>query len=240
MSPKKRPEGSARASPPRLPRSQRAAVSRLDPGHRPVRAARLVVRNGDGSWQFLDGLPIDVDYAISTHAHHLLDEFPADLDQLRHLPRGHLAVRDGAGGPWHIEPFQEIRPRHSLTDRPSRAARRSSGGSVVRDGLRRPERRPVCGDAADLHPAERDGLLDQSSGFRVRPVAWAISAVHERLHDAELAGDDAGQRAGRDVTGRSRAPSARNAASIASPDARYAVPGSCPGSRRRDPAACRR
>ena len=68
---------------------------------------RLVARNEDGSWQFLDGLPIDVDYVISTHAHHLFDEFPDDLHQLRHLPRGHLAVREGAGCPWRIEPFQD-------------------------------------------------------------------------------------------------------------------------------------
>ena len=67
---------------------------------------RLVVRDRDGSRQFLDGLPI-VDYAISTHAHHLFDEFPVDLGRLRDLPRGHLAVRDGAGCPWRIEPFQE-------------------------------------------------------------------------------------------------------------------------------------
>jgi hypothetical protein len=68
---------------------------------------RLVTRNGDGSWQFLDGRPIDVDHLITTHAHHLFDEFPADLGMLRHLPRGHLAVRDGAGCPWRIEPYDE-------------------------------------------------------------------------------------------------------------------------------------
>jgi hypothetical protein len=68
---------------------------------------RLVTRNADGSWQFLDGRPIDVDHLITTHPHHLFDEFPADLAMLRHLPRGHLAVRDGAGCPWRVEPYQE-------------------------------------------------------------------------------------------------------------------------------------
>ena len=68
---------------------------------------RLVARNGDGSWQFLDGRPIDVDHIITTHAHHLFDEFPDDLDQLRRMPRGHLAVRHDVGCPWRIEPYDE-------------------------------------------------------------------------------------------------------------------------------------
>jgi len=66
---------------------------------------RLVARNGDGSWQFLDGGPVDVDQVISTHAHHVFDEFPADLRRLRLLPPGHLAVRDDPCLPWRIEPF---------------------------------------------------------------------------------------------------------------------------------------
>ena len=68
---------------------------------------RLVARKGDGRWQFLDGRPVDVGHVITTHAHHLFDEFPADLRVLRHLPRGHRAVRDGAGCPWRIEPYRE-------------------------------------------------------------------------------------------------------------------------------------
>ena len=66
---------------------------------------RLVARNGDGSWEFLDGRPVDVDHLISTHAHHLFDEFPADLRPLRLMPPCHLAVRDDPGSPWRIEPF---------------------------------------------------------------------------------------------------------------------------------------
>jgi hypothetical protein len=80
------------------------ASTRVIDGSEPL---RLVARNGDGSWQFLDGRPIDVDHLITTHAHHLFDEFPADLDRLRGMPRGHLAVRDDVGSPWRIEPYDE-------------------------------------------------------------------------------------------------------------------------------------
>lgn len=68
---------------------------------------RLVARNADGSWQFLDGRPVDVDHLITTHAHHLFDEFPADLGGLRRMPPGHLAVRDDRGCPWRIGPYEE-------------------------------------------------------------------------------------------------------------------------------------
>jgi|tagenome__1003787_1003787.scaffolds.fasta_scaffold18575952_1 hypothetical protein len=68
---------------------------------------RLVARNADGSWQFLDGLPIDVDQVITTHAHHLFDEFPADLRVLRRLPPGYQAFRDDVDRPWRIEPYAE-------------------------------------------------------------------------------------------------------------------------------------
>jgi hypothetical protein len=68
---------------------------------------RLVVRNSDGSWQFLDGLPVDVDHLISTHAHHLFDEFPVDLAPLRGLRAGHLAERTGPGLPWRVEEFAD-------------------------------------------------------------------------------------------------------------------------------------
>lgn len=68
---------------------------------------RLVVRSGDGSWQFLDGLPVDVDHLVTTHAHHLFDEFPDDLRPLAGLPVGHLAERHGPGVPWWIEPYEE-------------------------------------------------------------------------------------------------------------------------------------
>jgi len=68
---------------------------------------RLVAHNDDGSWQFLCGTPIDADHAVSTHAHHLFDEFPADLAPLRHLPVGHLAERYGPGFPWRVEVYVE-------------------------------------------------------------------------------------------------------------------------------------
>jgi hypothetical protein len=68
---------------------------------------RLVTRQRDGSWQFLDGRPVDVDHLITTHAHHLCDEFPAEPGPLRRLPPGYLAVRDDVGCPWRIEPHQE-------------------------------------------------------------------------------------------------------------------------------------
>ena len=68
---------------------------------------RLVVHDDDGSWQFLDGKPVGVDHLISTHAHHLFEEFPADLAALRDLPKGHLAERHGSGGPWRVEIWVE-------------------------------------------------------------------------------------------------------------------------------------
>ena len=68
---------------------------------------RLVVHNADGSWQFLDGKPVDLDHLISTHAHHLFDEFPADLAPLCQLPVGHLAERYGPDWPWRVEIFVE-------------------------------------------------------------------------------------------------------------------------------------
>ena len=63
---------------------------------------RLVVHHRDGSWQFLDGLVVDVDHLIATHAHHLFDEFPDDLALLVDLPVGHLAERYGPGFPWRV------------------------------------------------------------------------------------------------------------------------------------------
>lgn len=75
------------------------ASTRILDGSEPL---RLVVRDADGSWQFLDGGPVDVDHLITIHAHHLFDEFPADLAPLRGLPPGHLAERHGPGWPWRI------------------------------------------------------------------------------------------------------------------------------------------
>jgi hypothetical protein len=68
---------------------------------------RLVAHNGDGSWQFLCGTPVGLDHLISTHAHHLFDEFPDDLAPLADLPVGHLAERYGPGFPWRVEEYVE-------------------------------------------------------------------------------------------------------------------------------------
>ncbi|RBY90170.1 hypothetical protein DQ244_11915 [Blastococcus sp. TBT05-19] len=68
---------------------------------------RLVAHNRDGSWQFLDGTPVDVDHLIATHAHHLFDEFPDELGPLRALPVGHLAARTEPGRPWRVEEFAD-------------------------------------------------------------------------------------------------------------------------------------
>jgi hypothetical protein len=68
---------------------------------------RLVAHNADGSWQFLDGKLVDVDQLISTHAHHLFDEFPTDLAPLRDLPVGHLAERRGPACAWRVEVYVE-------------------------------------------------------------------------------------------------------------------------------------
>jgi hypothetical protein len=80
------------------------ASTRVLDGSEPL---RLVARNADGSWQFLDGGPVDVDHVITTHAHHLFEEFPADLRRLRLMPPGHLAVRDDVDCPWRIERYEE-------------------------------------------------------------------------------------------------------------------------------------
>ena len=68
---------------------------------------RLVLRYADGGWAFLCNTTADIDQLVTVHAHHLFDEFPADLRTLRLLPRGHLAERDGPGHPWRIETYDE-------------------------------------------------------------------------------------------------------------------------------------
>ncbi len=75
------------------------ASTRVVDGSEPL---RLVVHDLDGSWQFLDGLPVDVDHLMLTHAHHLFDEMAEDLAPLRQLPVNHLAERRGPGFPWRI------------------------------------------------------------------------------------------------------------------------------------------
>jgi hypothetical protein len=51
-----------------------------------------------------------MDNLVAVHPHHLFDEFSADLAPLRPLPPRHLAVRDGPGHPWRIEPCVEEEP----------------------------------------------------------------------------------------------------------------------------------
>jgi hypothetical protein len=65
---------------------------------------RLVMRYSDGGWAFLCNTTADPDDLIAVHEHHLFDEYPQDLSPLRFLPPGHLAVREGPGCPWRIEP----------------------------------------------------------------------------------------------------------------------------------------
>jgi len=52
-------------------------------------------------------LRLELAKVITTHAHHLFDEFPADLRGLRRMPPGYLAIRDDVGCPWRIEPYVE-------------------------------------------------------------------------------------------------------------------------------------
>ena len=105
MSPKKR----SRRPPPRRHACRRTeplsiVSTRVLDGSEPL---RLVAHNEDGSWQFLCGTPIDVDHLVSTHAHHLFDEFPGDLAPLVDLPVGRLAERAGPGFPWRVEVYVE-------------------------------------------------------------------------------------------------------------------------------------
>jgi hypothetical protein len=78
--------------------------TRIVDGSEPL---RVVAHNPDGSWQFLDGRPVDADHLISTHAHHLFDEFPEDLAPLVDLPVGRIAERYEPGFPWRVEVYVE-------------------------------------------------------------------------------------------------------------------------------------
>jgi hypothetical protein len=106
VSPKKRRKGRRAPRHPACRRHEPLSIvsTRVLDGSEPV---RVVAHNGDGSWQFLDGKPVDVDHLISTHAHHLFDEFPVDLAPLVDLPVGRLAERYGPGFPWRIEAYVE-------------------------------------------------------------------------------------------------------------------------------------
>lgn len=106
MSPKKRRRGRPAPRHHACRRQEPLSIvsTRVLDGSEPL---RLVVHNGDGSWQFLDGGPVDVDHLISAHAHHLFDEFPGDLAPLVDLPVGRLAERYGPGSPWRIEVYAE-------------------------------------------------------------------------------------------------------------------------------------
>src|SRR4051812_34615256 len=68
---------------------------------------RLVMRYADGAWAFLCNTTAHPDDLITVHAHHLFDDFPADLEPLRSLPPAHLAERQGPGHPWLVEPYDE-------------------------------------------------------------------------------------------------------------------------------------
>ena len=67
---------------------------------------RVVVHDHDGDWQFLCGTTDDAHLIAPVHADHIFARYP-DIAHLRHLPRGNLAERDGAGAPWALEPLVE-------------------------------------------------------------------------------------------------------------------------------------
>jgi hypothetical protein len=69
----------------------------------------LVVHEGDGGWQFLDGDQVVSGDLVIVHAHHVFDEYP-EVRTLQDLPLEWAAERDSAGShdwrryPWPDEP----------------------------------------------------------------------------------------------------------------------------------------
>jgi hypothetical protein len=78
-----------------------ASVRVLD-GSEPL---RLVMRYADGGWAYLCNTTAAMEDLVAVHAHHLFDEFAADLAPVRSLPRGPLTVRDDPGHPWRVEEY---------------------------------------------------------------------------------------------------------------------------------------
>lgn len=64
-------------------------------GEKPV---LLVVHSHDGTWQFLDGDPIDIEEAIIVHSDHILRR--AGMMPLLDLPTGCEAERASVEDPW--------------------------------------------------------------------------------------------------------------------------------------------
>ncbi len=65
---------------------------------------RGVIHDVEGTWQFLCNTTHDPKFLLTVHADHVFERFPADLADLRELPRGHAAWRDYPSEPWEIEP----------------------------------------------------------------------------------------------------------------------------------------
>jgi len=101
---KRRARASARTRRRRRPERLAIASVRVLHGDEPL---RLVMRYADGGWAFLCNTTVEPDDLVSVHAHHLFDEFPADLVPLRPLQPRHLAIRADPGEPWRIEPYVE-------------------------------------------------------------------------------------------------------------------------------------
>jgi hypothetical protein len=75
-------------------------------GERPI---LLVLHEGNGDWQFLDGDPVSGDDLVMVHAHHVFDDHP-EIRPLRDLPLEWAAERESAEAhewrryPWPDEP----------------------------------------------------------------------------------------------------------------------------------------
>ena len=65
----------------------------------PGEPVRVVARDADGDWQFLDGNPIDQEEATITELGEVIDRDPTLLE-VADLPMGWEARRAGPGEPW--------------------------------------------------------------------------------------------------------------------------------------------
>jgi hypothetical protein len=67
---------------------------------------RLVMHNGDGTWDFLCNTTEDPDMIQTVHVREMFDRFAADLTEVRDLPRGWLAERREPGDAWLYEEIE--------------------------------------------------------------------------------------------------------------------------------------
>jgi hypothetical protein len=66
----------------------------------------LVLHNGNGDWQFLDGGAVSRDDSHAVHIGHVFDEHP-DVQALRDLPPGWAAERPSEAAEWARYPWPE-------------------------------------------------------------------------------------------------------------------------------------